>query len=129
MPTDASHEYAKLAHRLRRALRMDELTPEQAQAEYDAAEPADLPEATIDALVHGAFEESEAVEEPTFEVTQWTPSTNTSYVEHDVYQLNRNEGEPDPETDELIDKHRREALSDETSGEDSRDHPEDETSD
>ena len=52
------------------------------------------------------------------EVRELTPETDTSDVESDVYQLNRNEGEPDPEVDDLIEKHRREALDEETSGED-----------
>lgn len=129
MPNEASNDYTELARRLRRALRMDELTPERAQAEYNAAEPVDLPEATIDELVNGAFEEAASAEEPTFDVTEWTPETDTSDVASDVYQLNRNEGEPDPEVDELIDKHRREALDEKSSGEDPRDHPQDETGD
>lgn len=129
MPNDASQEYTELARRLRRALRIGELTPAQAQAEYDAAEPAVLPEATIDDMVARAFEEHDDIQEPTFEKTEWTPDTDTSDVESDVYQLNRNEGDADPEVDELIEKHRREALDDKDHGEGSRDHLEDETSD
>jgi len=129
MPNDASREFAELARRLRRALRMGELTPEQAQAEYDAAEPADVPEATIEAMVNRVFEEQDEAEEPTFEITEWTPEADTNDVESDVFQLNRNEGEADPEVDELIEKHRREALDDEDGGDDSKDHSENETSD
>ena len=129
MPNEANHEYTELARRLRRALRMGELSPDQAQAEYDAAVPAELSDAKIDALVDGAFEQASPASERPFEVREWTPETDTSDVESDVYQLNRNEGEPDPEVDDLIEKHRREALDEETSGEDPRDHPEDETRD
>ena len=127
MSNDANHEYVGLARRLRRALRMGELTPEQAQAEYEAAEPVELSDATIDALVGNAFELETRAEKPAFEVTVWSPETDTSDVESDVYQLNRNEGELDPEVDELVEKHRREALDESSSGEDSADHLEDET--
>ena len=64
MTNEASHEYSELARRLRRALRMGELTPEQAQAAYDAAEPVELSDATVDALVGNAFEPETRAEEP-----------------------------------------------------------------
>ena len=120
MPSDARHEYAKLARRLRRALRMGELTPEQAQAEYEAAEPVEIPEAQIDALVNGALEAELPAEPPTFEVTDWSPDLDTSDVESDVFQLNRNKGEADPEVDELVERHRREALEEDQRGENPR---------
>lgn len=129
MPHETNHEHAELARQLRRALRMGELTLDQAQAEYDAAVPAELSDATIDALVHGAFEEANPASKLPFEVREWTPETDTSSVESDVYQLNRNEGEPDPEVDDLIDKHRREAFGEDTSDEDPRDYPEGEKRD
>lgn len=129
MAHEADHEHAEITRRLRRALRMGELTPKQAQAEYDAAIPAELSDAKIDALVDGAFEQASPPSERPFEVREWTPDADTSDVESDVYQLNRNEGEPDTEVDDLIEKHRREAFDEETSGEDPRDDPEDETRD
>lgn len=129
MPHEPNHEHTELARRLRRALRLEELTLEQAQAEYDAAVPVELLDTKIHALVEGAFAQHQQFNDLPFEIHEWTPETDTSEIESDVYQLNRNEGEPEAEVEDLIEKHRREALGEDTSGDDSQDHPEDETSD
>ena len=129
MPHEPNHEHTELARRLRRALRLGELTLAQAQSEYNAAVPVELSDAHIDALVEGAFAQQQEHGDLPFEICGWTPEADTSDIESDVYQLNRNEGEPDTEVEDLIEKHRREALGEDTSGDDSEDHPEDETGD
>ena len=42
-----------------------------------------------------------------------TPGVESEAIEEDVYQFNRNEGETDAETDELLGELRRKALEDE----------------
>ena len=87
------------------------LTPEEAQKEFESLSDKKLPddqiEEIIDRVTSGEF-------------TDWTPATpefdlpefDCESIADDVLQLNRNEGDADSETDELLDQLRREALED-----------------
>lgn len=127
MPLDENRQ-ADLVRRVRRALRLGELTPEQAQAEYDAAEPVELTEAEINRIVSHAVESEPVSEAEPFEVTDWTPDLNTTSVESDVFQLNRNPGDDDAEVDERVEQHRREAFGEGDDGENPEDDPDCKTS-
>lgn len=128
-PNDADRDYAQLVRRLRRALRLGGLTPEQAQAEYEAAQPIELSGTEIDALVERAFALGDRSDDNRYGEAEWTPESDISEVASDVFQLNRNEGKPDPEIDELIEKHRRQALDESSSGTSTDEHSEDEAGD
>ncbi len=119
------NSFADLTRRVQQALRLAKLTPEQAQAEYDAAEPADISDADIERLIANVVDGDESAGSDSFEVTEWTLDVDTEEVESGFLQLNRNQGNEDPEVDELIEKHRREALDQNDDDEDSSDTPED----
>jgi hypothetical protein len=98
------------AANLRRAKRLHALTPEEAQAQLDAAQEVPLSEEEIESVIDAAT---------SGELTTWTPTPHldwaedfdTAAVADDVLQLNRNRGEEDPEVEQLLDELRREALN------------------
>ena len=87
------------------------MTPEEAQKEFESLPDEKLSDAQIDDIVDRVT---------SGELTDWTPAIpefdmpefDCESIEEDVLQLNRNEGEADAETDELLEELRRKALED-----------------
>ena len=114
MNHEADRFWQKAAKGLARRSGYAPLTPEEAQKEFESLPDIKLSEAEIDSIVDQVT---------SGELTVWTPTPledNTTGVdcetiEEDVLQLNRNEGQADAETDELLDELRRRALEDKPS--------------
>jgi len=114
MTNEADKFWQEVEKDLARQAGFAPLTPEEAQKEFD-----DLP----DTKLSDAETESIIDQVTSGQLTDWTPTPvyeetpglESEAIEEDVYQLNRNEGEADAETDELLDELRRKALEDEPS--------------
>ena len=90
-------------------------TPAQAQMELDALSPADerplsdgAIEKAIEKVLNGDFEPEES--EPDVE---WVDSYADSGVAEDVYALNRDKGETDPDVEAKLDAQRKQADDEE----------------
>ncbi len=113
MTKEADRFWQEVEKGLARKTGFASLTPEQAEKQYD-----ELPEATLsDSEINSIIEEVTSGE-----LTDWTPrpvdapplDADSEVIEDDVYQLNRNAGEGDAETDELLNELRRKAFEDES---------------
>lgn len=98
------------ATRLRRAKWLHALAPEEAQAALDAADEVPLSQDEIESVVEAATSGDLATWTPR-PVLNWAEDVDSAAVADEVCQLNRNRGEEDTETEELLDKLRREALA------------------
>ena len=89
------------------------LTPEEAEREFEELPDAKLLDSEIDSIIE---------EVTSGQLTDWTPTpideqalgVDSEVIGEDVYQLNRNAGEADAETDELLDELRRKAFENES---------------
>jgi len=103
--------WQEVARGLARKANVAPLSPEQAQEVFDALPDAELSDAEIDSTIERVT---------SGELADWTPEpleieppeVDTEVIEDDVHQLNRNEGDADAETDELLNELRRKALED-----------------
>jgi len=87
------------------------LTPEQARKECDSLPEIKLSETEINSIIGQVTSGELAVWAPTpMEVE--SPGADSEGIEEDVLQLNRNEGQTDTETDELLKELRCKALGD-----------------
>ena len=112
MSHEADKFWQKAAKDLARRSGLAPLTPEQAEKECESLPKLKLSEEEIESIIDQVT---------SGELTEWTPtpmegdapSFDSEAIEEDVLQLNRNEGQADAETDELLDELRRKALEDE----------------
>ena len=110
----------EVSERVRKARGLRPLSPEEAKKAYKEAPEAPLPAGEIEAIVSG-------VTSGRPERREKEPDAASVYleameeVEDDVCVFNRNRGEDDPETDELLDELRRKALSDDDGEEEEKD--------
>ena len=89
------------------------LAPEEAERVFEELSDAKLLDSEIESIME---------EVTSGQLTDWTPTpideqalgVDSEGIGEDVYQLNRNAGEGDAETDELLDELRRKALEDES---------------
>lgn len=110
MSHDAEKRAEELLHKLRKLKGFCPMTPEEADAAYDAA-PADaIPDYEIDSLIDFVTSGGRAAWEPMPDLG-WTEESN-SEVEDDALQLHRKMGEDEGDTTEE-DKLREELLNDE----------------
>lgn len=112
MTHEADKFWQKVAKDLARQSGLAPLTPEEAQKEFEALPDVKLSDSEIDSVIDQVTSGELAVWTPT-PIDAETPGVESEAIEQDVYQLNRNEGQDDAETDELLDKLRRKALEDE----------------
>ncbi len=111
MNHEADNFWQEVAKGLARRSGYAPLTPDEAQKEFESLPDIKLSEAEIKSIVDQVTSGELAV---------WTPSPpddnaigfDCEAIEEDVLQLNRNEGQADAETDELLDELRRKALED-----------------
>ncbi|MBL7132887.1 MAG: hypothetical protein ISS78_02200 [Phycisphaerae bacterium] len=89
------------------------LTPEEAQKEFEGLPDVALPESEIEAIIEQVTSGEMTIWTPT-PINEEAPGLESQAIEEDVLQLNRNAGEGDAETDELLDELRRKALKDDT---------------
>jgi hypothetical protein len=119
MSNEADKFWDDYSKDLRRKKGYCPLTPEEAQTELDS-----LPDRPL------TRDELEEIDEVVDSVTSgearaWTPTpefgafedVDTESIAEDVLQLNKNAGEGDEQTDELLRKLRREALTEDENGE------------
>lgn len=111
MNHEADKFWQKAAKDLARQSGHAPLTPEEAQREFETLPDIKLSDDEIDSIVEQVT---------SGELTVWTPTPaeedainfDCEAIEEDVLQLNRNEGEADDQTDQLLDELRRKALED-----------------
>jgi hypothetical protein len=111
MSHEADKFWQKVAKGLARRSGHAPLTPEEAQKEFESLPDIRLSEAEIDSIVDQVTSGELAVWTPT-PLDDNTTGFDCEAIEEDVLQLNRNEGQADAETDELLDELRRKALED-----------------
>ncbi len=111
MTHEADKFWQKVAKGLARRSGYAPLTPQEAQKEFDSLPDSKLPDTEIDSIVDQVTLGELAVWAPT-PGDDDTISFDREVIEEDVLQLNRNEGQADAETDELLDELRRKALED-----------------
>ena len=111
MTSEADRFWQKVAKDLARQSGVAPLTPEEAQKEFEALPDAGLSDTEIDSIVDQVTSGELAVWTPVSTDAD-LPAADSEAIEQDVYQLNRNEGQSDAETDELLDELRRKALED-----------------
>jgi hypothetical protein len=111
MTSDADRCWEEVAQKLRRAKGFSIPTPEEAEAELDAALEQPITDEQISAMVEAAVSGELADWTPTPDLS-WMGETNDSTIEDELFVLNRNRGEEDPEVDEILEEQRKEALGD-----------------
>jgi hypothetical protein len=112
MTHEADEFWQKVAKDLARRSGLAPLTPADAQKEFEALPDVRLSDSEIDSVIDQVTSGELAVWTPT-PIDAGIPGVESEAIEEDVYQLNRNEGQADVETDELLDELRRKALEDE----------------
>jgi len=111
MNSESDKFWQEIAKGLARRTGHAPMTPEEAQKEFESLSDEKLPDGQIEEIIDRVT---------SGEFTDWTPATlefdasefECDAIEEDVLQLNRNEGDADSATDELLDQLRREALED-----------------
>jgi len=111
MTSEADRFWQKVAKDLARRSGVAPLTPEKAQKEFEALPDKKLSDSEIDSIIDQVTSGELAVWAPE-PIDAGMPGAESQEIEEDVYQLNRNVGEADAETDELLDELRRKALED-----------------
>ncbi|OAI41698.1 hypothetical protein AYO40_02580 [Planctomycetaceae bacterium SCGC AG-212-D15] len=108
--------------RLRRKKGFCPMTPEEADAELAATPDEPLPPDEVERLLLAATSGVPDVEEPLPDAdTGWRNTEEVcDELEEEMLQLNRNAGDDDDETSDLLDEHRRKALGDEGNGTEER---------
>ncbi len=129
---DEKEFWDKMRGKVRRALDLDPMCQEESEKEYKKAKSeGPLPQNDIDAImefVQSFGETGGMVVEPEPEAdeddepaAEWTDPVKAEDMDAELMELvNRNRGEQDEETDELLKKHREKELADdeEKDGED-----------
>lgn len=111
MSHDADKFWQKVAKYLARRSGLAPLTPEQAEKACGTLPKIKLSEQEIESII----DQVTSGELVIYNVVPFEDDTlgfETEAIEEDVLQLNRNEGQADAETDELLNKLRRKALED-----------------
>ena len=117
MSHDAEKRAEELIHKLRKLRGLCPMTPEEADAAYDAAPSEPIADDEIRSIVEFVTSGGTASWEPKPDFG-WTDNVDLSDVEDEALQLHRNEGEDDGNTSEEY-ALREEMLSDdETKDED-----------
>jgi hypothetical protein len=112
MTNEADKFWHEVEKDLARQAGLAPLTPEEAQKEFEKLPDVKLSDPEIESIIDQVTSGELAVWTPT-PVDVEKPGMESQAIEEDVYQLNRNAGEADAETDELLDELRRKALEDE----------------
>lgn len=119
MSHDAEKYVDETLNKLRKLKGFCPMTPEEADAAYNAAPPDAICDDEIESLIDFVTSGGSASWEPRPDLG-WTEDENISEVEKDAIQLHRNEGEDDGDTSEE-DRLRKELLSDDEEDEDRMD--------
>ena len=127
MPDENDKFWEKEKGKLRRALDLHPLCQDESEKEYKRAKAEPLSEDDIDAVLAfvrsmgergGMAAPADEDEEDEDAPPEWVDPVDAGMMEEEMLQLNRNAGVEDEETKDLLDKHRREALGDDTADED-----------
>ena len=102
----------KIAGKLRKGKGMARLTPDQAQRAFETTSDIRLTSAEVDSIVDQVLSGGLAIWSPTPSDSE-AADLSAEGVKEDVYQLNRNLGQADPESENLLEELRRKALEDE----------------
>ena len=118
MNSDADNSWDHVFKQLRRLKGLRHLSPSEAEAELRNTPKEPISDEEIENIIKSVT---------SGELASWEPlpqpdlvgDLDLESIKDDVYQLNRNAGESDPETDELEEGLRRELLSDDEAEKDS----------
>ena len=110
MSHDAEKRAEEMIHRLRKLKGFCPMTPQEADAAYDAAPADPISDDDIELMIEFATSGGKVPWKPEPDLG-WADVENTSEVEDDALQIHRNKGEDDGDTTEE-DKLREEMLSD-----------------
>jgi hypothetical protein len=130
MPAEHDKFWKEVQGKLRRALDLHPLCQEESEKEYKKAKAEPLSEQDVDDVLEfvrsmgerGGMpappEDAEADDEDQEgSPPKWVDPVSAEMVDEEMLQLNRNAGDKDDETQDLIEKHRREALGDDIADE------------
>ena len=113
MPNQDDKFWGDIAARMRRALWLRELSKEEADREYEAAESMPLSDDRIKSMVEAAMNDEAAEWTAQANEPSWEAESCVSGIAEQVFQLNRNrDKDEDEEIDDRIEQHRREAFGD-----------------
>lgn len=113
MPNQDDKFWGDIAGRMRRALRLRELSKEEADREYEAAESMPLSDERTKSIVQAALNDEAAEWSNVTDENSWNTEVSPHEIAEQVFQLNRNRRrDEDKEVDERIERHRREAFGD-----------------
>jgi hypothetical protein len=110
MSHDANKRAEEMLHKLRKLKGFCPMTPEEADAAYDAASADPISDDEVELLINFVTSHGKASWEPKPDLG-WTEEEELSNVDEDVLQLHRNKGEDGGDTPEE-DRLREEMLSD-----------------
>ena len=116
MSHDAEKRAEEMLHKLRKLKGFCPMTPEEADAAYDAAPADPISDDEVESLIDFVTSGGKASWEPKPDLG-WTEDEDLSNVDEDALQLHRNKGEDDGDSTEE-DKLREEMLSDDEEDED-----------
>ncbi len=117
MSSDADKYWHDIAGKLRKKKGLSPLTPQEAEAAFDAAPEIPLSDDHIRSIVESVKSGELTTWEPLPNL-DWTDELDLQTVEDGVGQLFRNEGKHDPETDKAEEELREELLGDDESKDD-----------
>jgi hypothetical protein len=110
MSSEREKRAERMIHKLRKLKGFCPMTPEEADAAYDAAPSDEITDDEIRSLVEFATSDGKASWEPMLDV-DWDEEVSLGGVEQEALQLYRNKGEDDSDTSEE-DSLREELLND-----------------
>jgi hypothetical protein len=116
MSSDADKYWDDIAAKLRSLKGLCPLTPEEAEAEFDAAPEIPLSDEQIRSIVDSVVSDELPSCEPEPEL-DWSPEREHEAVGEAVGEMYRNRGEDDPNTEKTEEELRQELLSDDESEE------------
>lgn len=115
MTSNADSFWNEIAPKYRKLKGFCPMTPEEADAAYDAAPVVPMTAEEIQRIVDGVVAGETPEWEP--EIIEWSPNENLEAVKDEMLAVYREEGEADPETDAKEEELRKRMLNDESTNE------------
>ena len=115
MPDDTKKFWKTVAPMLRKKMQLEPIGEDDLKRLIEMANEHHLPKQKVEAFLQAAAENKDFRRESTLETTyDWLDPTSTEAIENEVMALNRNAGDTDAETDDLLNELRKKALNEES---------------
>lgn len=110
--SDDAKKWSQVVDKLRRALGLAPPSWKEADAEMVKAEAVPMTDEEIERIAGGAKRQEDHENYELEADYTWASEYASEEVAEEMLVLNRDAGDEDPEIDDLVDKHRKEALRD-----------------